>query len=335
VRLRFVFPLVLVACGPVLVSRADGVDDAGADARFERAVSSSAVTPAPPPPAAPPAIVVTNVGPTSFEVTNKGTGAVKLEERAAIERRGADEVWTALDGLDLGRGYHLAEGCERAPKDRCVDLAAGASLRPAPFRGYSCSSQCNGDCDKNVWLSGSFRLSVTTCDGARIAGPAFTLPDSSRMAAVDRLWAATDVFKVVAARLDPANKSRTWDGTTPRTAGRIADFVVAGPERELPEAARAQLADLLKDDKGYDDRVAKRCAMGKTVGFRISKTLATTDTQPHVGDLEMAIDFNCQKLFLTRDGAGGRRVVHATHFDPSRPAFLAFAKTAVPDADLK
>jgi hypothetical protein len=50
-------------------------------------------------------------------------------------------------------------------------------LRPVPWSGMSCSSQCNGNCDRNYPLFGRFRFVVVSCDGAtRFEGPVFELP---------------------------------------------------------------------------------------------------------------------------------------------------------------
>ena len=53
-------------------------------------------------------------------------------------------------------------------------------LRPVPWTGMSCSSQCNHACDKNRWFGGGrFRFVVTSCDGkSRFEGPIFELPDT-------------------------------------------------------------------------------------------------------------------------------------------------------------
>ena len=58
---------------------------------------------------------------------------------------------------------------------RCVSLAAGAVLQPAPWLGYSCYSQCPTSCDSNLASPpGTYRFVVESCDGQRqIVSPPF------------------------------------------------------------------------------------------------------------------------------------------------------------------
>ncbi len=126
----------------------------------------------------PPAVSITNGKPGAF--TLEARSAVKLRLLASIEGlRGG--TWSDVSkSFDLGAGYRLVAQCEtRRPEkpaaQACIALAAGGKLAPVPWSGMSCSSQCNGDCDKNVPLpAGDYRLVVTTCDGATtFTGPAF------------------------------------------------------------------------------------------------------------------------------------------------------------------
>ena len=126
----------------------------------------------------PRSVSITNGQPGSFTLEAKS--AVKLRTLAAIEAL-HDGTWSDVSKhFDLGAGYRLVAQCDtRRPAKpsatACVDLAAGAKLAPVPWSGMSCSSQCNGECDKNVPLpAGDYRLVVTTCDGATtFTGPAF------------------------------------------------------------------------------------------------------------------------------------------------------------------
>lgn len=122
-----------------------------------------------------PAVTITNGKPGEFKLDAKS--AVKLKTLASIEML-RDGKWTNVsDRFDLGDGYRLVERCDGKP-GACLDLAAGASLSPVPWTGYSCSSQCNKSCDKNVqYGEGDYRLVVTSCDGkATFTGPTFHLP---------------------------------------------------------------------------------------------------------------------------------------------------------------
>lgn len=275
--------------------------------------------------AAPPAITITNVGPAEFEITSDG-GA--LATAARIERREADGSWRALEHLDVDRGYRLVDDC--AKSDACVQAQA---LRPVPWSGFNCSAQCNGTCRANGWEGpGTFRLSVSSCDGKTMAsGPSFELPDSAHLESTARRFAVTDVLSVTAMRLDVA--------TAPGEVGdaargdRVAGFPVRGPSRPLDGAQVTELTTLLRSDHGFDDHVTKRCAVEHLVGFRITHRLATLGL-PRQQVVDMAVDFRCHKLLLAR-GDGSKRAVDASHFDPSRTAFLALARAAFPaDSEL-
>jgi len=66
--------------------------------------------------------------------------------------------------------------CEQMIK-ACVKIDE-RGLRPVPWSGMSCSSQCTFNCNKNSFLRGRFRFVVTSCDGkSRFEGPVFELPD--------------------------------------------------------------------------------------------------------------------------------------------------------------
>jgi hypothetical protein len=130
-----------------------------------------------------------------ISITNGKAGAftvearvpVKLQLRASIEAL-RDGKWTDVSTyFDLGAGYRLVARCDTRRPEKpaardCIDLAAGAKLAPVPWTGMSCSSQCNGDCDKNAPLAaGDYRLVVKTCDGATtVAGAAFHFDGRAR-----------------------------------------------------------------------------------------------------------------------------------------------------------
>jgi hypothetical protein len=82
---------------------------------------------------------------------------------------------------------------------------------------------------------------------------------------------------------------------------------------------------------GFDDEVMKRCAVEHLVGVRVVRRLATTGP-PRTETVEIAMDFLCNKLFIVHGGErGSERRVHATHFDPSRAAWIGWAKRALPE----
>jgi len=122
--------------------------------------------------ASPPRVVLHNTTPAgAFEVVVQA--AVSLRSRLIVERQNADGGWTPVV-LDLD-SMRLVETCAQKV-DACIPLEAGRTLRPVPWSGMSCSSQCNGTCDKNFPMSGTFRFVVKTCDGKeRFEGAPFVL----------------------------------------------------------------------------------------------------------------------------------------------------------------
>jgi hypothetical protein len=285
----------------------------------------------PPSPAATPltesSLTITNLAPGAFEL--ESSAAIALASRATIEHRAPDGSWSALGNLDLQNGYRLLESCD-APTPACIELAADTVMRPVPFSGLDCSAQCNKRCRANSWVGpGELRLVVHTCNGDSIAGPSFALPSSEHAASMPRWGVTTDVVRASAMRLEIPQ--RVWNIGDPAAAGRVAGFDVRGKERALGEAELATLLDLLRSPTGYDDRIAKRCAFGTLVGFRLVRAPATTG-EPREEDVEIAIDFTCQKLFVVQGGRDGRpRTVHGTHADPSRAGWLELAKRSLPD----
>lgn len=325
------FTLTLVACrsSSPAAPRADGSDPGAPTAALAPPPAS---TPAPQttPPATSP-ITITNLLPGRFEI--EASAPARLRTGAAIEQRQPDGSFRAVADLDAGNGYRLVTKCE-APAETCVDVAPGKALHPVPMRGFSCSAQCNDSCRANVWLGpGLFRLAVRDCDGgAAHQGPAFELPSQRSEAAFVRWGLATNIARATIQRTDLPPRF----GPTPETRdpSRIAGFVSRGAPRDLDAAALDALRALLRDEKGYDDLIAKRCKTEKHVGLRVYRVPDTTAAREEtvLDEVEIAIDFNCHKLFAAFGGErGGARVVHATHFDPSRAGWLALARAGLPE----
>jgi hypothetical protein len=109
--------------------------------------------------------------PGGFEVVNGGT-PVELIRKVTVQREynGAwhDEV------ADLA----LVASCDLPRPGRCVTLAGDATLRPVPWNGMSCASQCPASCRANVYYGpGRFRFVLTDCGSQqKIYGPAFDMP---------------------------------------------------------------------------------------------------------------------------------------------------------------
>jgi hypothetical protein len=99
---------------------------------------------------------------------------VELDAGLMVERELGNGSFQPLQNLDLG-SMKLVSSCDQR-LSQCVSVAE-RTLRPVPWSGMSCSSQCNHSCDKNVRLYGRFRFVVRTCDGQnRFEGPVFEMP---------------------------------------------------------------------------------------------------------------------------------------------------------------
>lgn len=125
--------------------------------------SSSASSSAAPAPSGPPIVVTT--GAAFGELIVQANATTSLAMRVEIE--------VLVNGAFEPRGYEmfLLDACDAKTGTpmglpACRTLSAGQTLKPVPFTGYTCSSQCNLACDKNVQISGTtIRYVVKSCDG--------------------------------------------------------------------------------------------------------------------------------------------------------------------------
>lgn len=143
--------------------------------RAEPAAPGAAAATAAPsvPPASSAAVQVRNgERPGSLEIL--ATQTTQLAPDLIVERQRGDGSFEALRNLDLA-SMRLVGSCGQ-PIKACVPVGK-QGLRPVPWSGMSCSSQCNRTCDKNEQMHGRFRFVATSCDGrTRFEGPVFTLP---------------------------------------------------------------------------------------------------------------------------------------------------------------
>ena len=326
--------LVAFACQPGTAGppphRIDG------PATSDAAASSTAPADVPAPsatmariPAAPMAsgMALTLLGAGELEVSSSSTARVAVA--ADVERRDERGGWVRMENLDLGKGYRLVAQCTQS--DTCVTVAPAAAVRVQPWQGFDCSAQCNGTCRANAWVGpGTFRFVVHDCEGkGDLASPTFELPDAAHAStpAFDRWKLAEGAVRGEAMRLAmPPPRWNAQDGLT---------GIPAKPAVALSAAAMATLASILRTPRGFDDQVQKRCLTKHWVGVRLTRQLATTSATAREDVSEIAFDFNCNKLFAVRGPAGSDPRPTATHFDPSRPALLAWAKSVFPgDAEL-
>ena len=322
-RARALLVFAVVACNHEPTSAPDARSPVASAASSSSAVSS--------PPPAPADVTIVNVGAGRFEIRNASSGTSRLRTAASIERK-TDAGWQPLT-LDLGTGYRLVEECPRreGQLDTCVDVGAGATLVPVRWSGMGCSAQCNMTCRANPFEGpGTFRLVLHSCDGREIDGAPFDLPDAASETALDRWALAQGDASASAMRLDVGpgfDASKTG-------ADRVAGFAVrAGTEHALDSGAIDALHSILRNEHGFDDQIAKRCSVAHLVGVRLTHTLATSGA-PETESVDVAVDFACDKFFAAF-GDPHHRVVLASHFDPSRAAFVAWAKQAMPgDAEI-
>lgn len=122
-----------------------------------------------------PPVVVRN-GSKPGEVEIVARAKVDLDARLFVEQQLKDGKWEPVRGLDLD-SMKLVESCAEKI-GACISLEANRILHPVRWSGMSCSSQCNGSCDKNFHRAGMpHRFVVTACDGKqRFEGPPFELP---------------------------------------------------------------------------------------------------------------------------------------------------------------
>ena len=118
-------------------------------------------------------VVQIHNGPHPGSLEIRATQVTELAPNLMVERQRADGSYEMLRYLDLS-SMKLVESCDQ-PIKTCVRVDK-RGLRPKPWSGMSCSSQCNANCDRNVRLHGRFRFVVTTCDGrTRFEGAVFPL----------------------------------------------------------------------------------------------------------------------------------------------------------------
>jgi hypothetical protein len=270
-------------------------------------------------------VAITVAGPGAFEIENTGAAPMKVATVAHIE----DGDGASL-ALDLDKGYRLLEQCPTKDEhpDACVEIAPGATLHPVPWTGFGCNAQCNPTCRANTWEGGGrFRLVVKSCDGAdTFASPEFPIPHDSRLGPFARAGLTMDVASATVARLELPTQEFALGA--PATPDHIAGFKVRpGTEKPLDRALVDKLLALMLHENGFDDQIAKRCLMTDLVGVRLLRHPRTTGA-PKTDVVEIAFDQTCSKFFAVR-GDATHRVEMATHYDPQRPAFLAWAKRAL------
>ena len=96
-----------------------------------------------------------------FTVINHG-GATQLADTVSVEQK-VNGRWKAIPVSNL----RLRESCpDQVTPSACVTLETMGKLRPVPWTGNFCSSQCPGPCRLDGPVrAGVYRFVVSSCDG--------------------------------------------------------------------------------------------------------------------------------------------------------------------------
>ena len=116
-------------------------------------------------------IAITNLPQAgAIEIANHGP-SVDIKTKLLVQREYKGE-WR-----DETTDTRIIEKCGDSP-GVCRRLAHNAVLRPVPWNGLICASQCSAGCRANLYLGpGKFRFVVESCDGkSRTFGPPFEMP---------------------------------------------------------------------------------------------------------------------------------------------------------------
>jgi len=113
--------------------------------------------------------------PGAFEVVNEGD-EVSLSSHVQVQSP-FNGTWQKVS-----TEVRLVRSCTSAQVPDCITLRRGERLRPPPWTGYSCSSQCAMSCRANmIHPPGTFRFLVTSCSGDwSVAGSAFYMEKELR-----------------------------------------------------------------------------------------------------------------------------------------------------------
>jgi len=96
----------------------------------------------------------------SFRLVNSGP-SISLNSAVEVERQENGDWQNARVSNLL-----LIRSCQEKASQKCIQLAARATLQPPPWRGNYCSSQCPVPCDLDGPLPpGTYRFVITSCDG--------------------------------------------------------------------------------------------------------------------------------------------------------------------------
>jgi hypothetical protein len=122
--------------------------------------------------------LITGASGATAQVRNlEKPGAFAIEGAAglSLQNRGAIEQQTKAGWKPVFEEFYLTEDCTAVARlPACVTLKPGETLRPVRWTGFTCKGQCPRPCKKNIYRPpGTFRLTLTTCDGTQLSGAPF------------------------------------------------------------------------------------------------------------------------------------------------------------------
>lgn len=98
-----------------------------------------------------------------FIVINHGS-ALLIQSAVVVEQELGGK-WQKIPISNL----ELREVCLTSPSPSCIELGANATLRPVPWTGNFCSSQCPVPCRlDNATPPGTYRFVIAPCYGKRV-----------------------------------------------------------------------------------------------------------------------------------------------------------------------
>lgn len=114
--------------------------------------------------------------PGGLSIKNGEARDILISHAISVEYRNSNR-WTPLN-----TEFNAVSSCrtpqQRMSNNRFVRIKAGSTLRVIPWRGYSCSGQCQEVCRANVYFgAGPFRFSVQRLpDKTRAVSAPFRMP---------------------------------------------------------------------------------------------------------------------------------------------------------------
>jgi hypothetical protein len=110
--------------------------------------------------------------PGGLLIVNGGTAPVAIQMAIVVQKQ---EI---AGWVPVATEFNAVARCDAPGSNMTVEVAPATTLTVRPWRGFSCSGQCNYVCRANVYYGpGVFRFVVTAVPGLnQITSSAFALP---------------------------------------------------------------------------------------------------------------------------------------------------------------